>query len=51
MIAVMGIHDDYRKASGAAFSRPAFHNAMLRHGALPLDLFRELAQSELQIHQ
>jgi uncharacterized protein (DUF885 family) len=49
MIAVMGIHDDYRKASGAAFSRPAFHNAMLRHGALPLDLFQELAQSELQI--
>jgi len=39
---ILKLREDYRRQQGAQFSLPAFHNEMLRHGAPPIRLLREL---------
>ena len=45
MLAVMGLHDRFQRSQGNAFDRRKFHNSILKHGALPLDILRELAEA------
>ena len=39
---ILKLREDYRKQAGAKFSLEAFHNEMLRHGAPPIRLLREV---------
>jgi uncharacterized protein (DUF885 family) len=39
---IFKLRDDYHKQQGAAFSLEKFHNELLRHGAPPLRLLREV---------
>lgn len=39
---ILKLRDDYRKQQGAAFSLEKFHDELLRHGAPPLRLLREV---------
>ena len=38
----MKLREDYRKQEGAKFSLQKFHNEVLRHGAPPIGLLREV---------
>ena len=39
---ILKLREDYRKQEGAKFTLQEFHNEMLRHGAPPIRLLREL---------
>jgi uncharacterized protein (DUF885 family) len=39
---IFKLREDYRKEQGTAFSLQKFHDEMLRHGAPPIRLLREL---------
>jgi uncharacterized protein (DUF885 family) len=39
---ILKLREDYRKQEGAKFTLQGFHNEMLRHGAPPIRLLREL---------
>jgi len=39
---ILKLREDYRKQEGAKFSLQKFHNEMLRHGAPPIRLLREV---------
>jgi len=39
---ILKLREDYRQQAGARFSLEAFHNEMLRHGAPPVRLLREV---------
>jgi uncharacterized protein (DUF885 family) len=39
---ILKLREDYRKQEGARFSLQKFHDEMLRHGAPPLRLLREV---------
>ena len=39
---IFKLREDYRRQEGAAFTLEAFHNEMLRHGAPPIRLLREV---------
>jgi uncharacterized protein (DUF885 family) len=39
---ILKLREDYRKQEGAQFSLEKFHNEMLRHGAPPIRLLREV---------
>jgi uncharacterized protein (DUF885 family) len=39
---ILKLREDYRKQQGAKFSLEKFHNEMLRHGAPPIRLLREV---------
>ena len=43
LLSVQRVFDAHRQAAGGVPDRPAFHNAVLRNGALPLGIFEELA--------
>ncbi len=43
---ILKLREDYRKQEGAKFTLQAFHNEMLRHGAPPIRLLRELLLKE-----
>jgi uncharacterized protein (DUF885 family) len=39
---ILKLREDYRKQEGAKFTLQGFHNEMLRHGAPPIRLLREV---------
>jgi uncharacterized protein (DUF885 family) len=39
---ILKLRQDYQKQEGASFSLEKFHNEMLRHGAPPIRLLREV---------
>jgi uncharacterized protein (DUF885 family) len=39
---ILKLREDYRKQEGAKFTLQEFHNEMLRHGAPPIRLLREV---------
>ena len=39
---ILKLREDYHKQEGAKFNLEKFHNEMLRHGAPPIRLLREL---------
>ena len=39
---ILKLREDYRKQEGAGFTLQKFHNEMLRHGAPPIRLLREV---------
>ena len=43
---ILKLREDYRKQEGAKFSLEKFHNEMLRHGAPPIRLLREVMLSD-----
>jgi uncharacterized protein (DUF885 family) len=43
---ILKLRADYRKQEGAKFTLQAFHNEMLRHGAPPIRLLREVMLKE-----
>ena len=43
---ILKLREDYRKQEGAKFTLQAFHNEMLRHGAPPIRLLREVLLKE-----
>ncbi len=42
MMTVMDLHERFRLRRGNSFERRDFHNAILRHGALPLDILEQV---------
>jgi uncharacterized protein (DUF885 family) len=43
---ILKLREDYRKQEGAKFTLQGFHNEMLRHGAPPIRLLREVMLKE-----
>jgi uncharacterized protein (DUF885 family) len=39
---ILKLREDYRQQQGAKFSLQKFHDEMLRHGAPPIRLLREI---------
>jgi len=46
---IFKLREDYRKQEGANFSLQKFHDEMLRHGAPPIRLLREVMLKEPSI--
>ena len=46
---ILKLREDYRKQEGANFTLSKFHNELLRHGAPPLRLLREVLLKDRRI--
>jgi uncharacterized protein (DUF885 family) len=45
-VLILGLREDERRRRGAAFSLKAFHDALLRHGSIPISFHRRLLQGK-----
>jgi uncharacterized protein (DUF885 family) len=45
-VLILGLREDERRRRGADFSLKAFHDALLRHGSLPISFHRRLLRGE-----